>query len=227
MDLHNLHRLSRRRYRGQTMDTLRQERRERLLQAALRLFGTSGYGATSIEALCAAARVAPRHFYEHFHNREAVLQVLYQHIADEGKQVIQHALDRPGDKQERAMDAVLAFAQFYTEDSRRARIGSLEVVGVSVETEALRRQVTHEFATIIADHAIGLVTGAALEKRHYLLVGISLVGAINELVVEWLAGTSSMTADDVVNHITTLFRLVLLGAERLHTAGQLTQLTTF
>ena len=204
------------------MDTLRQERRERLLHAALELFGTRGYAATSIEALCAAARVAPRHFYEHFHNREAVLQAIYQQIADEGKGVIRRSLDRPGDKQERALDAVRAFAQFYTEDPRRARIGSLEVVGVSVVTEALRRQITHEYATIIADHAIELVTGAALEKRHYLLMGISLVGAINELVVEWLAGSSAMTAAEVVDHITTLFRLVLLGAERLHNTGQLT-----
>jgi AcrR family transcriptional regulator len=221
-----VHRSSKRRYRGQTVDALRQERRERLLRAALQLFGTKGYGATSIESLCSVARVAPRHFYEHFHNREAVLQAIYQQITLEGKNIVQQALNAPGDKRERAVAAVLAFTRYYTEDPRRARIGSLEVVGVSAETEALRRQTTHEFATIIADHAIELVTGAALEKRHYLLVGISLVGAINELVVEWLAGTLTMTADDVVSHITALFRLVLVGAERLHMEGQLTQLAS-
>mgnify|MGYP005810719023 CR=1 FL=1 len=215
-----------RRYRGQTVDALREERRERLLQAALQLFGARGYGATSIEALCSLAKVAPRHFYEHFHNREAILQAIYQRIAREGRQVIQHTLSEPGDKRERIVAAVLAFARYYTEDPRRARIGSLEVVGVSPETEALRRETTHEYATIIADHAIELVTGATLNKRHYLLVGISLVGAINELVVEWLAGTLTMTADDVVSHITALFRLVMVGAEKLHAEGQLAQTTS-
>jgi hypothetical protein len=32
-----------------------------------------------------------------------------------------------------------------------------------------------------------------------------------------------MTADDVVSHITALFRLVMVGAEKLHAEGQLAQ----
>ena len=39
--------------------------RARLLDAALELFGTAGYEATSIGALCREAKVSTRDFYRH------------------------------------------------------------------------------------------------------------------------------------------------------------------
>jgi len=65
------------RYGGRTADERRAERRERLLDAGLELFGTQGYANTSIEALCSATRLNPRYFYESLKTREELLRAVY------------------------------------------------------------------------------------------------------------------------------------------------------
>ncbi len=58
-----------RRYGGKTTTERRAERRERLLDAGLALFGTQGFATVTIEALCAEAGLNPRYFYEQFSRR--------------------------------------------------------------------------------------------------------------------------------------------------------------
>src|SRR3546814_8716418 len=45
------------------------ERRERLVAAAVDLFGRQGYLETGVKDICHAAGVTDRYFYESFHNR--------------------------------------------------------------------------------------------------------------------------------------------------------------
>ena len=67
-----------RRYGGRTSEERHAERRERLLDAALELFGTRGYADTTIEAICAASQLGPRYFYEQFGSREELLLATYE-----------------------------------------------------------------------------------------------------------------------------------------------------
>jgi AcrR family transcriptional regulator len=67
-----------RRYGGKTATERRDERRERLLDAGLELFGTDGFAAVTIEALCAEAGLNPRYFYEQFATREELLGAVYE-----------------------------------------------------------------------------------------------------------------------------------------------------
>lgn len=54
----------RRGYAGRTAAELSGERRQRLLETGLELFGTEGYLPTTVEKLCSHAKVTTRHFYE-------------------------------------------------------------------------------------------------------------------------------------------------------------------
>src|ERR1700743_249076 len=74
---------ARRDYGGRTATQRRAERRQRLMTAALELFGTEGYPATSIERLCARANVSTRNFYEDFASREALLIALHDQITQQ------------------------------------------------------------------------------------------------------------------------------------------------
>ena len=87
-------------YAGRTAAERRAERRERLLEAGLQLFGTDGYAATSIEKLCAAAGVSTRSFYEEFDGREALLMALHDRVTQRALDAVIAALgtderDRP------------------------------------------------------------------------------------------------------------------------------------
>jgi AcrR family transcriptional regulator len=57
---------------------LREESRARIIEAALRLFGSQGYEATSVRAIAQAAGVAQGLMYSHFAGKEELLKAIFQ-----------------------------------------------------------------------------------------------------------------------------------------------------
>ena len=69
-----------RRYRGSSAEDRRLQRRERLLDAASRVYRTRGYHSTTVKAVCDAAGLTERYFYESFPNSEALFLTLYRDV---------------------------------------------------------------------------------------------------------------------------------------------------
>ncbi len=84
--------ISERRYRGQTSQERRDERRGRLIEAAVEAFGSLGYQAVSIEELCRRANLSTRNFYELFADREALLASLYDDLNQQAQAEIVEAI---------------------------------------------------------------------------------------------------------------------------------------
>lgn len=201
-------------YRGRHTDERSAERRQRLLAAALELFGTRGYGSVTIERICGEAKVSTRYFYEHFDGREALLAAVFDQMVDQARTRIVQALASPApDVQQRALNALRTFFMLYLGDPRFARIGSIETVGVNREMQSRRRRAIHELTGIISGAANGLAEAGILPKANYHLAAVALVGACNELVVEWLTADTGLTAEDMTKQIVGLFRALIAGAE--------------
>lgn len=204
---------SSRRYRGRSTDQLRAERRQRLMETALAHIGEAGYASLTIEKLCSAAKVSTRHFYEHFRSREALLTALFDQFSEEAARVIAERLaGESEDPVERALDAVSAFVRFALEEPARARLAFIETVGVSPEMESHRREAIGRFTALIAQAAEHLAARGALPQQHYHLAAVALVGATNELLVEWLDGRTGLSAAGMERAIIDLFRTLILGA---------------
>lgn len=141
----------RRRYAGKTHEQRRAERRERLLDAGLELFGTAGYAHTTIEALCAHARLNPRYFYEEFETREDLLGAVYDRHIQAVTEAVAHAIQRtPPEPLERLQVGLGAFLDGVLADERGARVNYFEIVGVSPALEKRRRDVLRAYADMIA-----------------------------------------------------------------------------
>src|SRR6202012_4111263 len=136
-----------RRYGGKTASERRAQRREQLLDAGLELFGTGGYAATTIEALCARAGLNPRYFYEQFAGREQLLGAVYERHVEQVLTVVSAAIDRSGaDPAARLRAGLTAFVEATLADERGARVNYFEMIGVSRELDALRRRVLSDYA---------------------------------------------------------------------------------
>jgi AcrR family transcriptional regulator len=178
---------STRRYGGLTPDERRDERRRRLLDAALELFGTRGFAATTIEQLCAEARVAPRHFYEAVPSREQLLRELYDEVVTAGMERVIAAIEPVDDDPATRLTAGLeAFVHAMLDDPRRARVQAVEIVGVSGAMEHHRRRVIHAYADLVAGEAERYVAEGRLPDRDHRLTALALVGGVNELLTEWV-----------------------------------------
>jgi len=163
------------------------ERRERLLQAALQLFATQGYANTTIEGLCSEAKVTARHFYEVFRGREAVLLALYNQMMEELQAgLLASIMTEHSSLHEKMREIVQALVSLYLTDTRRAKIGVLEVVGVSPAIEHRRREVIHTISMYIQLFLDQLASQNEIPQRNYHWLTVAIVGGMNELMAEWL-----------------------------------------
>jgi AcrR family transcriptional regulator len=174
-------------YGGLSPGERRDDRRERLLEAALAVFGTRGFAASTIDAIAVEAGVALRHFYEAFPDRQALLRAAYDRVIEETFEAVTGALLRAGaDPRDRARASLEAFLHAYLDDPRRGRVACIEIVGVSAELERHRRSVIHRFAAFVAADLDALAAAGRLAKRDFRFAGVAIVGAVNELVIDWL-----------------------------------------
>lgn len=178
-----------RRYAGKTLEERRTERRERLLDAGLELFGTQGYAQTTIEQLCSAARLNPRYFYEEFATRDALLGAVYQrHVTAVARDVVAAIEAAPPQPLPRLRAGLEAFLEGTLADERAARINYFEVVGVSPELESLRREALGAYADMIATQMAELSAVAPIPVHDRRLAAVAVVGATDGLIIDWLAG---------------------------------------
>lgn len=200
-------------YRGLTPEQLAQERRDRLLATALHLFGEKGYANAPIELICATAKVATRHFYEQFDSREALLKALFDQITENlGEHIAKELASDSRALALRVSDAVHSCISYLLEDPRRARIYSIETVGVSAEMEKHRRQSIHALAAMVENYADFLAESGALPARNYHMPSVAVAGMINELMVEWLVNDTGLSAGEIAREGVILLRAMIIGA---------------
>ena len=179
-------------------------RRERLLEAALELYGTLGFRGTSIQALCHESGVSSRSFYELFPARrsgaqqesitaqESLLEQLYVVLNQEIVEALATLTIPPGASLlEATVHVVSAALMPMLGDERKARVLEVEAVGVNDYLEARRRETMRMLAASV-DAAV-----AHLQKAHDLpnhgalsgadsaeLTSLILVGGITEALVQ-------------------------------------------
>ncbi len=180
-------------YAGLTRTERDAERRQKLLDAGLDAFGTSGYSSASVESLCSAAGVSTRNFYDHFASREDLLIAIF----DEGVGLAQTAtlealaaLPPGAGVREMAQAGLEAFVTAMLQDERRARINFVEVVGASRAVEAHRRTALRAFSEIFFGIAEALASqGLIVPRPRYLyrVAATALVGAVVEALLEWMS----------------------------------------
>ena len=171
-----------RRYGGQDATERRATRRARFLEAGLELFGTKGYAATSVRAICAEARLTERYFYEAVRDREELLAIVYDELVDQVQTATFDAVNEAGGELKAQITAGLGtFVGALAEDPRKARVILIEVVGASPRLEARRHQVIHEFAEFIAD--LGRRHAPETDRGRLGMTAVALVGGVNELLV--------------------------------------------
>jgi AcrR family transcriptional regulator len=194
-----------RRYGGKSAPERRAERREQLLDAGLELFGTDGYAATTIEALCARAGLNPRYFYEQFAGREQLLGAVYERHVEQVLTVVRAAIDDAGEDRPRRLEAGLrAFVQATLDDERGARVNYFEMIGVSRKLDELRRRVLGDYAQLIASEApdgVGVV-----DTR---MAAVALVGATDGLIIDWLSGERARPREAIVTTLLAIFEPVV------------------
>jgi AcrR family transcriptional regulator len=175
------------------------------MEAGLELFGTDGYANTSIRAVSAAASLNSRYFYESFGTREDLLYHVYMRIIGDIASSVVAETEHTETLEEQARAGLRAAWTILTEDARKARVIALEVVGVSERLQRARRENVHMFADLVVQNTQAVTGGASGLRMDPVLTARSLMGAITDMLEDWINGDVTASGSELVEHFTQLF----------------------
>lgn len=170
-----------RRYRGADADERRAQRRCQLVAAAIQVYGERGYQHSTVKAVCEAAGLTERYFYESFANSEALLaasfetvtQVLLQQLVEAGE-----AAGRSGRR--RALAMLQAYFGALQRDPRSARVFLVEIQGVSKQVDEALDASLRGLGSLLAQTLLP----AGEEPDALLLAGAT--GGIMHVALRWI-----------------------------------------
>lgn len=196
--------------KGRTLAERRAERREALLTAALDLFGTQGFSATSVEEICRTAYVSTRNFYEEFDNREALLVALGDRIVRDAFWALSSSVIEPGPDFARreARARIGGVVHALLDDPRVARVAFIESRGVSPLHEVRRRDAHRLFADYVMGASADTPPTARWKGPAGETYALGMVGAINEVVGDWVLRDDKPDIEELIDALSEFFLLM-------------------
>ncbi|UOT03445.1 TetR/AcrR family transcriptional regulator [Rhodococcus opacus] len=197
-------------YRGAGPRQRQEERRVRLVDAAVEVFGTSGYRSATVGKICETAGLTKRYFYESFDDSEALLLAAYASVTDRLRDSVLRGAGEGGtDLDARVRGALTAFFRSVADDPRIPRIAFQEVLGVGPEVDNAYRRVTVSFVD-----AVLVVIGPAVDRTafpdfHLRTLATGLVGAVLMIAQQWVLSESPQPIESVIGSAHTILSAVL------------------
>ena len=182
--------------------------RERLIEAALEMFGTVGYEATTVQALCQRARVSTRDFYRHVGDRLELVRILLEREIEQVHTPLLAAFQSaPPQWHVRARLWIDGWFRRMLEDPRRFRVLYSQAIGVDANLDRRRQQLFRKSVELGAEQMAlcAAARGAPHPAEHYEVVTYAILGATRELVARYMAGDLAIgNPDELVDDVVRL-----------------------
>ncbi|WP_323122333.1 TetR/AcrR family transcriptional regulator [Burkholderia alba] len=173
-------------YGGVAPEARAAERREALIRAGTRLFGSVGFRKTTVRAICQEAKLNDRYFYAAFDSTEDLLRCTYQHHAEQLRASVWRAIEGLDGGLDARVDAGLHAFFAFLRDTCAARVLLLEVMGVSPDTDLTYQRNLLDFGKMVVSIAQPLNTEDADARADQRIIGLALVGAMTNVGAAWL-----------------------------------------
>ena len=198
-----------RRYRGSSAEERRAQRREQFLKAAIQVYGEQGYRNATVKAVCEAAGLTERYFYESFSNSEELLvasfQAVMRFLLGELEKAIAAAT---GGAVERIRAMLTAYYEALQAHPQSARVFLVEISGVSPAVDQALEASLREMGDLIARTLDPRGEGSAATQA---LLRAGVVGGVIHIALSWISSGYSQPLHEVVG---AAMRLCLVLRER-------------
>ncbi len=202
--------------RGLDAEQRRAERREQLLDAALKLFAANGYLGTSIEQICTTAYIGTKSFYELFTSREECYVAVLRRTSDRlEEQMLDAARQATGNERQEAPRLLATFVHALVDDPQVTRVTFGMASGISESVERERRA-NRRWAAGFLEQLWDAYDGPPADElrtvRHGVAIG--LVGGMFDLISDWLLDadlTNQQQIEALIDDLTTFYITVRRG----------------
>jgi AcrR family transcriptional regulator len=184
-----------RQYGGHSADERRLARRELLIEAAIRVYGEVGYRNATVKAVCEAAELTERYFYESFESSEALLIAAFDTVSHR----LIDCLDRiraehRASADERCQAVLRTYFQSLKDDPVGARLFVLEISRVGPAVDEVGAALLREFGELLSRT---LAPNASASGKRAELLRAGVVGAVLEITKVWIRSGYAKSVDAV------------------------------
>jgi AcrR family transcriptional regulator len=186
-------------YRGVSATDRRGQRRQRLIDAGLELFGTRGIAAVGIVDVCAEAGLTKRYFYESFASIDALADAVFEHVTGNLVAVVAPAIEAGAGRDPRP--ALTVYARALLSDPRVVRLHAVES-----QTGPLKKY-RDAFPTRAVElwFAFAADDDALPQPQEMRLKAYGFIGAAQQIGMAWLDGHVPLTLDEVIDQLVDMF----------------------
>ena len=189
--------------------------REKILQAALQVFAEKGYHRAAVDDIVRVSATSKGGVYHHFPNKEALFLALVDEFSAHLARAVALAIASSHGALAKVEAALRAGLETFAGHRDLARILLLESVSLGAAYEAKRAEVHGRFAALIQAHLDEAAAEGAIPPLDTRVATLAWLGAVNELVIQWLAGGEPHLLDRVVPALTPmLLRSIGAGTGR-------------
>jgi TetR/AcrR family fatty acid metabolism transcriptional regulator len=163
------------------------ERESRILEAALELFGTRGFEATTVSAICEAAGVSEATLYDYFESKEQVLFSIAERYTQREMERLAHLRDYVRDPREKLRVVIQAYLEFYERNPLYTSVALLALKANRNFTQsAAYEAVRAATRPIVEAFREGVEVGIFRSDIDGHLVRNLLLGFVEHLTTQWI-----------------------------------------
>jgi AcrR family transcriptional regulator len=190
-----------------SQDDRRAQRRSKLIAAAISVYGERGYRQATVKAVCEAAGLTERYFYESFANSGELLIASFNAVTFRVFEASVEAAAAAGrSRAERARALLRAYFTALQRDPRSARVFLVEIRGVSREVDkafdAALRQIGREVGKIVAPP----------DSEPDQLLEAGVVGGVIHIALRWIEDGYLPTIEAVTDSALRLVMVLARGS---------------
>jgi len=178
--------------------------RDRILQAALQVFAEKGYHRAAVDDIVHASGTSKGAVYHHFPNKEALFLALVDEFSARLAAAIAEAIAGSHGALAKVEAALRAGLETFAGDQQLARILLLESVSLGPAYEAKRAEVHGRFAALIQGYLDQAVAEGSIGPLDTRVATLAWLGAVNEVVIQWLHGSEPDLLARVVPALTPM-----------------------
>lgn len=184
-------------YAGLSAQQRRDQRRERLIEAAIRVYGRVGWRNATVKMVCEEAGLTERYFYESFTNGEALLIASFDTVT----QLVLNCLDgiraeHEGSTETRCRAVLSAYFQMLKDDPDGARLFVVEIARVSPAVDEIMAHSLRSFGDLLAR----TVAPERQPQPTDAMLRVGAVGAVVQIAHSWIGSDFTESINSIAEN---------------------------
>ena len=200
-----------RQFKGLSLTERKTARREKLIEAGIEAYGTSGFFSVTVKDICTEAKLTERYFYESFKKSEHLFQTIFLKLIDELQQNVMQAIMQASTDPKKMIDAGLtALLTTLKNNPQMARIIYIDAMLVQeLHNQATIHETMSRFDRMIQAFVMLMMPHLDRPNREISLVATGLNGYVTQIAIRWVMSDFKQSMEDVLSSCRIVFLSLL------------------